>query len=147
MTVFDPVALRPAVPRRWHVALMLYGVTLFVSALLLFAVQPMFTKMVLPRLGGSPSVWSVAMVAFQAFLFVGYVYAHLIARLLTPGRAAVLHLAFLALVAFTLPLGIAPGFSVPPNDGVMPWLRNISMVGRDSPRSEPLVSTSTATIT
>src|ERR1041384_2548052 len=122
MTVFDPVALRPAVPRRWRVALMLYGVTLFVSALLLFAVQPMFTKMVLPRLGGSPSVWSVAMVAFQAFLFVGYVYAHLIARLLTPGRAAVAHLAFLALVAFTLPLGIAPGFSVPPDDGVMPWL-------------------------
>ena len=45
----------------------LYVVTLFVSALLLFAVQPMFTKMVLPRLGGSPSVWSVAMVAFQTF--------------------------------------------------------------------------------
>src|ERR1041384_1015743 len=128
MTVFDPVALRPAVPRRWRVALMLYGVTLFVSALLLFAVQPMFTKMVLPRLGGSPSVWSVAMVAFQAFLFVGYVYAHLIARLLTPGRAAVAHLAFLALVAFTLPLGIAPGFSVPPDDGVMPWLMGLYAV-------------------
>jgi spermidine synthase len=122
MTMLDPVALRPAVSLRLRVALTLYGVTLFVSALLLFAVQPMFTKMVLPRLGGSPSVWSVAMVAFQAFLFVGYVYAHFVARWLTIGRAAVLHLAFLALVAFTLPLGITSGFSVPPTDGVMLWL-------------------------
>ena len=58
---------------------------MFVSALLLFAVHPMFTKMVLPRVGGSPSVWSVAMVAFQTFLFAGYLYAHLIARWLRPG--------------------------------------------------------------
>ena len=76
--IADPAAAAPALPlrRRLLAALAIYGVTLFVSALLLFLVQPMFTKMVLPRLGGSPSVWSVAMVAFQAFLFVGYVYAH-----------------------------------------------------------------------
>jgi predicted O-methyltransferase YrrM len=100
----------------------LYGATLFVSALLLFAVQPMFTKMVLPRLGGSPSVWSVAMVAFQTFLFAGYAYAHLVCRLLKPARAAVLHLVFLALVALTLPLGVAAGFGVPPDDHVTLWL-------------------------
>ncbi len=100
----------------------LYVATLFVSALLLFAVQPMFTKMVLPRLGGSPSVWSVAMVAFQAFLFAGYAYAHLVCRLLKPAQAAVVHLAFLALVALTLPLGVASGFSAPPDDHVMLWL-------------------------
>ena len=100
----------------------LFSATLFISALLLFAVQPMFTKMVLPRLGGSPSVWSVAMVAFQAFLFAGYLYAHLLARLLRPARGALLHLAFLALVALALPLSVARGFSVPPNDGVMLWL-------------------------
>ena len=46
----------------------------------MFAVQPMFTKMVLPRLGGSPSVWSVAMVFFQAVLLAGYAYAHLLTR-------------------------------------------------------------------
>ena len=50
--------------------------TLSVSALLLFAVQPMFTKMVMPVLGGSPSVWSVAMVFFQVLLLAGYVCAH-----------------------------------------------------------------------
>ena len=100
----------------------LFAAALFVSALLLFAVQPMFTKMVLPRLGGSPSVWSVAMVAFETFLFVGYVYAHVLTRALPPRLAAVLHLGFLAVVAASLPLGIAGGFDVPPADGVMIWL-------------------------
>ena len=46
----------------------------------------MFTKMVLPRLGGSPSVWSVAMVFFQTMLLAGYAYAHLLTRY-APGRA------------------------------------------------------------
>ncbi|MGE0566044.1 MAG: spermidine synthase [Pseudolabrys sp.] len=99
-----------------------FAAALFVSALLLFAVQPMFTKMVLPRLGGSPSVWSVAMVSFQAFLFVGYLYAHLVSRVLAPAHAALLHLGLLALVATVLPLGIADGFAVPPADGVTLWL-------------------------
>jgi len=51
---------------------------LFVSAILLFSVQPMFTKMILPRLGGAPAVWSVAMVFFQTALLIGYAYAHLL---------------------------------------------------------------------
>ena len=55
--------------------LWLYGGTLFLSAFLLFSVQPMFTKMVLPRLGGSPAVWSIAMVVFQGLLLAGYLYA------------------------------------------------------------------------
>jgi hypothetical protein len=50
----------------------LFATTIFLSAFLLFGVQPMFTKMVLPILGGSPSVWSVAMVFFQALLLAGY---------------------------------------------------------------------------
>ena len=49
----------------------LFAGTLFLSAFLLFSVQPMFTKMVLPVLGGSPGVWSVAMVFFQALLLGG----------------------------------------------------------------------------
>src|SRR5262245_49634854 len=123
MSSFD-TALTPQKPLSFaqRMASPLFATALFVSALLLFAVQPMFTKMILPKLGGAPAVWSVAMVAFQAFLFIGYVYAHLIARTLTPARAAVVHLAFLAAVALTLPLGIAHGFSTPPSDGVMLWL-------------------------
>ena len=61
------------------------------SAALLFAVQPMFTKMVLPRLGGAPSVWSVAMVFFQAALLAGYAYAHLLTRLRAAARCVVIH--------------------------------------------------------
>ena len=85
MTLHDPVAptLGAATAR---LALPLFAVTLFASALLLFAVQPMFTKMVLPILGGAPSVWSVAMVFFQAALLVGYAYAHLLARTLPVGQ-------------------------------------------------------------
>jgi hypothetical protein len=128
MTSFETTAVAAAPPaaatrpfvRSWVPAL--FAVTLFVSALLLFAVQPMFTKMVLPKLGGSPSVWSVAMVAFQSFLFIGYLYAHLLARVLSPGRAAMVHLALLAAIAASLPLGIAHGFDAPPPDGVMLWL-------------------------
>lgn len=100
----------------------IFAATLFVSALLLFSVQPLFTKMVLPRLGGAPSVWSVAMVAFQAFLFAGYVYAHLLARWLAPARAALAHLAVLACAAVALPLGVAAGFEAPPGEGVTLWL-------------------------
>src|SRR5262249_5717652 len=55
-----------------------YTVAVFLSASLLFGVQPMFARMVLPRLGGSPSVWSVAMVFFQSMLLAGYAYAHIL---------------------------------------------------------------------
>ena len=61
---------------------LLYAATLFVSALLLFSIQPMFAKMVLPKLGGAPAVWSVAMVFFQTVLLGGYAYAHLLNRAL-----------------------------------------------------------------
>lgn len=126
MTAIDRAAPlptpEPALPFAGRIAPTLFAATLFVSALLLFVVQPMFTKMVLPKLGGAPAVWSVAMVAFQAFLFIGYVYAHVIARTLTPARAAIVHLLYLAIVAMTLPLGIAKGFSVPPLAFPMLWL-------------------------
>ncbi len=82
----------------------------------------MFTKMVLPRLGGAPQVWSVAMVFFQAALLAGYVYAHLLVRLLPPGIGALIHLAVLAAAAVTLPIGIADGFGTPPANGIAFWL-------------------------
>src|SRR5829696_3702829 len=99
-----------------------YAVAIFLSAALLFAVQPMFAKMVLPRLGGSPSVWSVAMVFFQAALLVGYAYAHLLVRTLSLTQGAFVHLGLLAAAAFTLPIGIADGFVAPPSDSVGLWV-------------------------
>ena len=103
-------------------ALTLFAATLFSSAVLLFAVQPMFTKMVLPFLGGAPSVWSVAMVFFQAALLVGYGYAHLLARTLPVRQAALVHLGVLAAAALTLPIGMATVFGDPPSEWVGLWL-------------------------
>src|SRR5689334_14135000 len=111
-----------ALGARLRLAPALFAVTLFASALLLFAVQPMFTKMVLPMLGGAPAVWSVAMVFFQGALLAGYAYAHLLARTLNVGYAALVHLGVLAAAAFTLPIGIAHGFDVPPSVGIGLWL-------------------------
>ncbi|MEA2987725.1 MAG: hypothetical protein QOG83_436 [Alphaproteobacteria bacterium] len=95
---------------------------IFLSAALLFAVQPMFTKMVLPQLGGAPQVWSVAMVFFQTALLAGYGYAHLLTRFV-PGRACVIvHLAVMLVAAATLPLSIATGWGRPPPVGEAFWL-------------------------
>src|SRR5215469_17135070 len=113
MTALHPTSATPA-PSVLRLAPALYAGTLFLSALLLFAVQPMFTKMVLPQLGGAPTVWSVAMVFFQAALLCGYAYAHLIVRRLPLGLGALVHLALLASAAATLPIAIAHGFGAPP---------------------------------
>src|SRR6266496_5834973 len=99
-----------------------YGAAIFLSAALLFAVQPMFTKMVLPRLGGSPSVWSVAMVFFQAMLLGGYAYAHLLTRFLTFRIAIAVQVALLIVATLALPLAIRAGWGRPPEQGEAIWL-------------------------
>jgi hypothetical protein len=99
-----------------------FTAAIFVSAALLFVVQPMFTKMVLPRFGGAPSVWSVAIVFFQAALLAGYAYAHWLTRY-APGRASVLiHLAVMVAATIALPLAIAPAWGRPPPAGEALWL-------------------------
>src|SRR5215475_13396849 len=95
---------------------------ILVSAALLFAVQPMFTKLVLPRLGGAAAVWSVAMVFFQATLLAGYAYAHLLTRF-APGRASVvIHLMVMITACFALPLHIATGWGRPLPENEAVWL-------------------------
>src|SRR5215212_2149029 len=105
----NPMPLAETAPRSSPAFLLsVYGVTIFLSAALLFAVQPMFTKMVLPRLGGAPSVWSVAMVFFQAALLAGYAYAHLLTRY-APGRmSVVIHLVVMIAACLFLPIAIEP---------------------------------------
>jgi len=94
-----------------------YVAAIFASASLLFAVQPLFAKLVLPRLGGSPSVWSVAMVFFQAMLLAGYAYAHLLTRFLPVRYAVTIHIAVMLLATIALPLSIAEGWGRPPSRG------------------------------
>ncbi|WP_244064150.1 fused MFS/spermidine synthase [Bradyrhizobium sp. Ce-3] len=82
----------------------------------------MFAKMVLPRLGGAAAIWSVAMVFFQTALLLGYAYAHLLSRALSPGPSALVHLGLLAIAAITLPVSIAHGFEAAPQQGLEFWL-------------------------
>lgn len=80
----------------------LFTLTIFVSAFLLFLIQPLVAKMILPAFGGAPAVWNAALVFFQGTLLLGYLYAHFSAKWLGP-RQPYLHLAVLALAGITLP--------------------------------------------
>jgi hypothetical protein len=123
MTPSDPPLAAEEPPAgRNRLVLLVYTVAIFVSALLLFSVQPLFTKMVLPRLGGSPAVWSVAMVFFQSLLLAGYVYAHLLMRIKNRVIPILVHLVLLLVAFAALPLTIAAGFGEPPTGGYAIWL-------------------------
>src|SRR5262249_17924722 len=110
-----------------RLSLPVFALALFTSATLLFAAQPMFTKMVLPLLGGSPSVWSVAMVFFQTVLLAGYAYAHALTRWVAPRMVVILHLMMLALAFATLPIAVAR-FGEPPGEGAALWLLGLFAV-------------------
>jgi hypothetical protein len=84
----------------------LYTLTLFVSSALLFLVQPMVGKLVLPRFGGSPQVWNASLVFFQGALLLGYLYAHLSSRALGARRQPWLHLGVMGLAALALPVSL-----------------------------------------
>ncbi|MGO8903300.1 MAG: spermidine synthase [Isosphaeraceae bacterium] len=86
--------------------LLLFLLTLFLSAFLLFCVQPMIAKMVLPLLGGSPAVWSTCMVFFQAALLAGYAYAHATTTWLGVRLQTIVQAGLLLLPLFVLPFGI-----------------------------------------
>ena len=103
---------------RNRLVLVVYTAAIFVSALLLFSVQPLFTKMVLPRLGGSPAVWSVAMVFFQSLLLGGYAYAHFLMQLRNRAIPVAVHLVLLVIAMLTLPLSISSGWGDPPTFGL-----------------------------
>ena len=101
---------RPERPRRDRsltAVLLLYALTLFTGATLLFVMQPMVGKMILPLLGGTPAVWSTCMVFFQAALLGGYAYAHLLTSRLRPARQVLVHLIALALPFAVLPLAVS----------------------------------------
>jgi hypothetical protein len=124
--VFMSLPLPPAADQtsvsRNRLILTVYTAAIFTSALLLFSVQPLFTKMVLPRLGGSPAVWSVAMVFFQSLLLAGYAYAHYLMQFPNRIVPVAVHLALLVIALLTLPLGVANGWGDPPSSGYAFWL-------------------------
>jgi SAM-dependent methyltransferase len=90
----------------WRWARNLYGSAIFLAAFLLFAVEPMAAKQLLPALGGSSAVWITCLVFFQVVLLLGYLYAHWLGRLRSARLAGSLHIVLLALAAAAL-VGIA----------------------------------------
>jgi hypothetical protein len=91
----------------------LFTATMFVSATLLFLVQPMFAKLILPMLGGSPSVWNTCVLFFQTSLLLGYLYAHLSTRWFGCRRQIAVHLLLLLVPLVVLPL--SAGIEQPPS--------------------------------
>jgi hypothetical protein len=107
----------------------LFAITLFLSSSLLFVVQPMIAKMVLPLLGGTPAVWNTCVVFFQAMLLAGYLYAHASTRWLRFHHQALLHIVLLAASFLALPVVVAAQHSEPPATGMpIGWLLRVLLM-------------------
>ena len=105
----------------------LYASTVFISAFLLFLVQPVIAKQILPWFGGSASVWTTCLVFFQALLLGGYAYSDWSARRLRPQRQTVVHVALLAASCLLLPILASPEWK--PLGGEDPGLRILLLLG------------------
>jgi len=105
----------------WNLALMI-----LVSAFLLFQVEPLISKFILPWFGGSPAVWTTCLLFFQSLLFFGYAYAHLISRLLTCRNQAILH--GLLLVAGLVVLPVVPAATWKPDAAGDPTWRILGLL-------------------
>ena len=118
------LSLSAAAHLRWGrtpVRMLPFAFTIFAGAFLLFAVEPLIGKFILPWFGGGPGVWTACLLFFQTALLAGYAYAHLSATRLTPRRQVVLHLVLLAVALALLP--IVPGANWKPIDGSNPVAR------------------------
>src|SRR6266581_1604876 len=106
--------------------MILYAIPIFVGAFLLFLVQPIIAKQILPWFGGSAAVWATCMVFFQMALLVGYGYADVTTRRLTPRRQAAVHVVLLVLSLLALP--IIPGAAWKPHGDENPTWRILGLL-------------------
>lgn len=103
-----------------------YALAIFLSSFLLFQMQPMIGKYILPWFGGTPGVWTTCMLTFQLLLLVGYGYAHWLAERLTLRRQGLLHLALLAVSLLFLPIILSDAWK--PVGGASPVLRILGLL-------------------
>ncbi len=103
-----------------------YGLTIFLSAFLLFQVQPMIGKMILPWFGGSASVWTTCMLFFQMILLLGYLYSHWVIRFLSPYRQTLLHGSLLLLSLVVMPISASAEWK--PTGAEDPTLRILGLL-------------------
>lgn len=102
--------------------ILLFATTLFFSASLMFLLQPLFGKILLPLLGGSPAVWNTCMVFYQSILFLGYLYAHYVSTKLQPRLQIQLHVAIILISFLALPLALPENNAPPTLDNPTFWL-------------------------
>src|SRR5438876_1401131 len=107
--------------------MLLYACTIFLSAFLLFQVQPLIAKMILPWFGGSAAVWTACVLFFQLLLLLGYLYSHWTVRYLRPKTQTILHIAVLAASLLMLPA--IPNAAWKPAGGEDPTLRILGLLG------------------
>jgi spermidine synthase len=111
-----------------------FAAAIFLNATLLFSVQPLFTKMVLPLLGGSPAVWNVCLLFFQTVLLAGYLYAHATSQFLRIREQAIVHLSLLLVALVVLPMQVPEGWMEPPSTGLATgWLLGLLTVSLGLP--------------
>jgi hypothetical protein len=111
---------------RSHGAAALYGVAVFVAAFLLFQVEPIMGRLILPWFGGSAAIWIVAVMFFQVVLVLGYLYAHLLVRHVSAARQMFVHVPILLASLAVLP--ILPAASWKPVGGQDPTLRILGLL-------------------
>ncbi|MDB5447751.1 MAG: putative spermine/spermidine synthase protein [Phenylobacterium sp.] len=111
----------------------LFAATVFASAALVFLVEPMAARLVLPQLGGSPSVWNTSLAFFQAALLAGYGYAHLLQRLRRIEAQAAVHVLVLLAAGAVLPLRLQHPFGPPSSDHPILWLLGVLAVSIGPP--------------
>ncbi len=109
-------------PDRSLSLIFLFAGTLFISATLMFVVQPMFGKLLLPLLGGTPAVWNTCMVFYQMLLFLGYLYAHFLAVNQHRNRQIQIHAAVLLFSCIALPVALPEGVAPPTESNPTLWL-------------------------
>jgi spermidine synthase len=107
---------------------LLFAAAMFVNALLLFLVQPMFAKLLLPRFGGSPAVWTTCMLFFQSALLAGYAYSHSVVRVRKSWQQAAVHISVMALPILTLPIAVSSTMSTAGNPiASVLWLSTVAV--------------------
>lgn len=128
------VETAPARPPGAGLLLLVATIAIFASASLLFALQPLFAKLALPLLGGSPAVWTTALAFYQAALVAGYLYADRLQRLRKLGMQAGLHGVVLALAAaVALPLGVTGLLGDPPSGAPTLWFLGVLALSIGAP--------------
>src|SRR5438132_3864078 len=102
----------------------IFSLTIFVSATLLFLVQPIIAKRILPLLGGAPNVWNTCMVFFQAVLLAGYTFTHLTARRLSSTHQSIVQVVLLLIGAIALPITLHATIlrMIPSTGNPVPWV-------------------------